>query len=182
MKVSHRIHARKIVLGYFYQYLFFDKLKNNDIVLKEILALDFVFNQQEDYVAKKEIFSKEILSYCDSDSQEELVYMIKHFFDLWKEDTIDMDYLFKMWTNMIKYIDEMILAVDSYAISFPYDQMDTIDQAIFLLWYVERKELETPKEILLNELVEMAKRYADEWSGKLINGIMHKIISKKQQS
>jgi transcription termination factor NusB len=29
---------------------------------------------------------------------------------------------------------------------------------------------------LLNEMIELAKRYSDEWAPKLINGIMHKII------
>jgi transcription termination factor NusB len=30
---------------------------------------------------------------------------------------------------------------------------------------------------LLNELIELAKRYDDEWSPKLINWIMHKIVN-----
>jgi len=37
--------------------------------------------------------------------------------------------------------------------------------------------LETPKEILLNELIELAKRYSDEGSPKLINAIFHKIVN-----
>jgi transcription termination factor NusB len=40
--------------------------------------------------------------------------------------------------------------------------MDTIDQAIFLLGYIEDKVLQTPKEVLLNEMIELAKRYSDE--------------------
>jgi transcription termination factor NusB len=37
--------------------------------------------------------------------------------------------------------------------------------------------LETQKEILLNEMIELSKRYSDDWSPKLLNGIMHKIIA-----
>ncbi|MBO4516228.1 hypothetical protein J5751_02075 [bacterium] len=40
--------------------------------------------------------------------------------------------------------------------------MNTMNQALFILGYVEWKVLDTPKEILLNELVELAKRYDDE--------------------
>jgi len=40
--------------------------------------------------------------------------------------------------------------------------MNTMNQSLFLLGYVERKVLETPKEVLLNELIELAKRYDDE--------------------
>ena len=59
--------------------------------------------------------------------------------------------------------------------------MDVIDQALFLLGYMERKQLQTPKEVLLNELIELAKRYCDEGSPKLINGIMHKIVHEVEE-
>jgi N utilization substance protein B len=67
-------------------------------------------------------------------------------------------------------------AVDTYTESFNYQQMDAIDQAIFLLWYTEWKVLGTPKEILINEMVELAKRYSDSGAPKLVNGIMDKVI------
>jgi N utilization substance protein B len=54
--------------------------------------------------------------------------------------------------------------------------MDPIDETLLLLWYVEYKTINTPKEVVINEMVELAKRYADEWSPKLINGILHEIF------
>ncbi|NCO98026.1 hypothetical protein GW864_02505, partial [bacterium] len=33
------------------------------------------------------------------------------------------------------------------------------------------------KEILINEMIELAKRYSDDGSPKLLNGIMHKIVN-----
>ena len=30
---------------------------------------------------------------------------------------------------------------------------------------------------VINELIELAKRYDDEWSPKLLNGIMHKVFN-----
>ena len=67
--------------------------------------------------------------------------------------------------------------VDTYAQTFQFIQMDPLDQAIFLLGYTEWKELDTPKEVLLNEMIELAKRYSDEGAPKLLNGIMHKIVN-----
>jgi transcription termination factor NusB len=55
--------------------------------------------------------------------------------------------------------------------------MDVIDQMIFVLWYTEYTTLGTAKEVLLNEMIEIAKRYGDDASSKLINGIGHKILS-----
>lgn len=55
--------------------------------------------------------------------------------------------------------------------------MDLIDRVLFVLGYIEYTELRTPKEVMLNEMVELAKRYGDDSSSKLINGIGHKLLS-----
>jgi transcription termination factor NusB len=36
--------------------------------------------------------------------------------------------------------------------------------------------------VLLNEVVELAKRYADDGAAKLLNGILHKILDQAQPS
>jgi transcription termination factor NusB len=35
----------------------------------------------------------------------------------------------------------------------------------------------TPKEVVINEMVEFGKRYGDESSFKLLNGIAHKLFT-----
>jgi transcription termination factor NusB len=37
--------------------------------------------------------------------------------------------------------------------------MDIIDRAIFLLGYIEFVEVKNPKPVVLNEMIELAKRY-----------------------
>jgi N utilization substance protein B len=120
--------------------------------------------------------------YLTWEPEEGLMYVLNYFFNEWKSEDVDIDYVLKVWANLEKYRDEIINKINWYAQSFDYGQMDVIDQALFILWYVEWKELETPKEVLLNELVELAKRYCDEWSPKLINGIMHNIIAETSES
>lgn len=177
MKILQRINARKIVLWFFYQYLFFDKIKDDKLMKKEILSMNNIFPSQESYVEESDAFWELLLVYKNHSSEEELEYAIRHFFDKWKHEDIDMDYLFSMGRNIAKYQKDVVTEVDQYTTSFTYEKMDIIDQAIFLLGYVERKVVKTPKEVLLNELVELAKRYADDGSGKLINWIMHKVFS-----
>lgn len=177
MKVLQRINARKIVLWFYYQYLFFDKIKSDDSMMKDVLSMENVFPTQEEYVGESSSFADLLLTYKNHDSDDELAYAIKNFFDKRKEEDIDMNYLFEMGKNIAKYQDEVAIMVDKYTTSFGYEKMDTIDQAIFLMGYVEWKVLDTPKEVLLNEMIELAKRYADDGSAKLINGILHKIYS-----
>ena len=59
--------------------------------------------------------------------------------------------------------------------------MDVLDQAIFLLGYTEHKVLDTPKEILINEMIELAKRYSDDGAPKLINAVMDKVLNEKEK-
>jgi N utilization substance protein B len=88
-----------------------------------------------------------------------------------------MDYILQVGRGFSRYVKEVKEIVNTYAETFTYQQMDIIDQAIFLLGYSEYQLLHTPKEILINEMVELAKRYSDEGAPKLINGIMHKVVA-----
>ncbi len=184
MNVHHRINARKIVLSYFYENCFFYKLLEQDAAIKEALFIDSTFaSQTEKFSQERELFLNLIKDeYLTWEPEEGLMYVLNYFFNEWKSEDVDIDYVLKVWANLEKYRDEIINKINWYAQSFDYGQMDVIDQALFILWYVEWKELETPKEVLLNELVELAKRYCDEWSPKLINGIMHNIIAETSES
>ncbi len=178
MKVWNRINARKVVLSYFYQRCFFHNLSKQNIALNEVLSVQNIFASQGDIFAesKKELESK-IKSQLTISDDENIEYFVNIFFDKRKVEEIDMDYVFKVGSSFEKYLPEVITAIDQHTQSFSFSEMNTMNQSIFVLWYVERKVLETPKEILLNELIELAKRYDDEWSPKLINWIMHKIVN-----
>ena len=54
--------------------------------------------------------------------------------------------------------------------------MDLLDRVIFILGVAEYEIMQTPREVMLNEMVEFAKRYGDESSPKLINGIAHHLF------
>ncbi len=131
----------------------------------------------DEFKQSKEDFLQQIQTKLDISNDENIDYFINTFFDKRPVEEIDMDYVFKVWKSFEKYLSETIEQVDKHTQSFKFSEMNTMNQALFVLWYTERKVLETPKEILLNELIELAKRYDDEWSPKLLNGIMHKVFN-----
>lgn len=179
MKVWNRINARKIVLSYFYQRCFFLNLeKQIDLISSDILFVENIFMSQWEAFeeAKKELGNK-IKAKTEGIEDEDLKYYISVFFDRRDIEDIDTDYVFKVWSAFEKYYEEVVANVDSHTQSFSFSEMNTMNQAIFVLWYIERKVLETPKEILLNELIELSKRYDDDWSPKLVNWIMHNIVN-----
>ena len=178
MKVWNRINARKVVLSYFYQRCFFHNLWKQDKFISDILSVENIFQSNtEEFEKNKEIIKQKIQDQLWVSNDENFEYFVKIFFDKWDVEEIDMDYVMKVWWAYEQYLQEAIDSINKHTQSFTFQEMNTMNQALFILWYVEWKVLDTPKEILLNELVELAKRYDDEWSPKLINWIMHKILN-----
>ncbi len=183
MNIRARINARKIVLSYLYQHCFFVNLLKQEKVLTESLFIDYIFKTDKGmYEEEKNKLHDKIKTYIALYTPEDFKGFIDCFFDERSLDDIDFDYINKVGIDFVKYLDEIEAKVNTYATTFGYSQMDPLDQAIFLLGYTERKELQTPKEVLLNEMIEIAKRYSDEGAPKLLNGIMHKIIAEEAAS
>ena len=119
---------------------------------------------------------EKIASLLSEAGEEEVPYYLRHFFDQWKEEDVDMEYILKIWSAFSDYVSEVEKVVNEYTTSFSYQQMDVIDQSLFLLGYTEWKVLGTAKEILINEMIELAKRYSDEGAPRLVNGVMDKVL------
>jgi transcription termination factor NusB len=163
MNIKQRINARKIVLSYLYQHCFFVNLLLQDKVLTESLFIDYIFKTDTGmYDKEKDKLKEQIEVHLKIYTLEDFKEFVDCFFDERKYEDIDFDYISKVGIQFTKYIEEILEKVNGYAQTFGYRQMDPLDQAIFLLGYTERKELETPKEVLLNEMIELAKRYSDE--------------------
>ena len=178
MNIRARINARKIVLSYLYQHCFFVNLLHEDKMITESLFIDYIFKTDKGmYDEEKDKLKESIKTHLVIYTPEDFKAFVDCFFDERALDDIDFDYISKVGINFTKYIDEIQKKVNQYATTFEYAQMDPLDQAIFLLGYTEWKELETPKEVLLNEMIEIAKRYSDEGAPRLLNGIMHKIVN-----
>ncbi len=178
MNIRKRINARKVALSYIYQHCFFWNLLHQKSAIDESLFIDNIFQTQTDKFAKeKEVLLEKIEKYHTTLFEDHVEDFVENFFDEWTKEDIDFDYLLKVVPMTFTLESELKQQVDTYAQTFTYDDMDTIDRSLFLLGYGEWKALQTPKEVIINELIELAKRYSDEWAPKLLNGIMHKIIT-----
>ncbi len=178
MHIKQRIHARKLVLAYFYRHWFlFSIEKNNKAAIVEVnkVAEDVEREDQsvDDLFTQIQTFANRIK---DMDPVEKAKYLADYCFDNRWWDNIDMEYAFALITEYDNFKDKVEEHVNKYTTSFAFDQMDLIDQSVFILGYIEYSKLKTPKEILLNEMIELSKRYGDDGSWKLLNGIMHHII------
>lgn len=117
-----------------------------------------------------------------SQAMVHMVYMAERFFtneDKTKteiSDMVDVSFLKPMIEGRTRYYSAIIAAVNNNSTTFWFEKMDPIDKAIFLGGGVEYLVHKTPLKIMMNEMIEIAKRYGDEGSPKLINGIGHKVM------
>jgi len=60
------------------------------------------------------------------------------------------------------------------------DQIEKIERSILLVGTAELYYFETPYQVVINELVELSKKYGGASSGKFVNGVLDGIRSKKK--
>ncbi|KPJ69577.1 hypothetical protein AMJ44_03415 [candidate division WOR-1 bacterium DG_54_3] len=62
--------------------------------------------------------------------------------------------------------------IEQLAIDWPLDRMGKVDRSILRLAIQELKIGETPASVIINEAIELAKKYSGEEAAKFINGIL----------
>jgi N utilization substance protein B len=65
------------------------------------------------------------------------------------------------------------------AIDWPLDRIGKVDRSILRLAIQELKLGETPASVVINEAVELAKKYSGEETAKFINGILGAFVRGK---
>lgn len=105
-----------------------------DKVLTESLFIDYIFKTDAGmYDKEKEKLKDQIEIYIKIYTLEDFKEFIDCFFDERATEDIDFDYISKVGIQFTKYIHEITDKVNSFAQTFVYNQMDPLDQAIFLL-------------------------------------------------
>ena len=98
-----------------------------------------------------------------------------------KDETIEEDnkkFISENFSSIIKNNEELTKVIEnSLSETFPLDRIFKIDLAILL---VATNELvnykETPVKVVVNEAVELSKKYSTDKSYSFINGVLAKII------
>lgn len=202
MDIKQRINARKIVLSYFYQHCFFSSLKEKPLT-DGVSALGFLNYEEGENDKKSDFLDADFLkavaekkqadehwddivqaklnTYAEyTDIENEFPYILGAFFDQRSDEEVEIDYVLQIGNALPRYEKELIEKVNQHTKTFGYAKMDIMDQVLLLLGYCEYQVLHTPKEVIINEMVELAKRYADDGSPKLINGILHELFTTSQ--
>ncbi|NCN87746.1 MAG: transcription antitermination factor NusB [Candidatus Pacebacteria bacterium] len=85
----------------------------------------------------------------------------------------DYDHMIDQIIAESEELDKQILEV---APERPVSEINRVDLAILRQILFEAKYKETPKKVLINEAVELAKEFGTESSPKFVNGVLGKLL------
>ena len=78
----------------------------------------------------------------------------------------------KLFEGAAKYADELDALIVQHAQNWRLERMAIIDRAVLRLAIYELRSKETPSKVVLNEAVDLAKKFSSEDAGAFVNGIL----------
>jgi N utilization substance protein B len=78
----------------------------------------------------------------------------------------------KLFEGAAKDADELDALIVQHAQNWRLERMAIIDRAVLRLAIFELRAGETPPKVILNEAVELAKKFSSEDAGAFVNGIL----------
>ncbi len=105
------------------------------------------------------------------------------FFNPSSEDVFDganaenLGFVQQILKNFAEHYNEINELITSHLKNYTLNRLNKIDLAIIVVAVIELKYIkENPKEVVINEAVELAKKYSTEKSHKFINGLLADIV------
>lgn len=96
-----------------------------------------------------------------------------------KIDENDIEYIKGIHTGVLEHITEIVDMISSNLIGYTLDRLYKVDFAILIYCVYELKFTDTPDLVVINEGVELAKKFSDEKSPSFINGVLAKVLNDK---
>ncbi len=89
---------------------------------------------------------------------------------------VENDFVKNIVYGVIKYKDELDMLANSKMKDWDITRIDKTGAAILRIAIYELKYTDTPHVVVINEAVELAKKYSDEAVRKIINAVLDRLI------
>ena len=123
----------------------------------------------------------------------EKIMIILYQYDLMKSNGLDCnikdimkdnmdaenDFVKDMVYGVITYKEELDRLANSKMKDWDISRIDKTGAAILRLALYELKYTDTPFEVVINEAVELAKKYSDDSVRKIINAVLDKVVKEE---
>ena len=92
-----------------------------------------------------------------------------------KAAEIDNEFIKDIVYGVITHLNEIDELANKYLSNWTIDRLGNTDQAILRMGIYELMYTDTPKVVVINEAIELAKVFSDDDVRKMINSVMDKI-------
>ncbi len=102
-----------------------------------------------------------------------------HFADFAKHFQVSSDIaptVREMCRSTLDRISEIDTLIVSFSANWKIDRMASIDRNVLRLATSELMDKGAPPKVVMNEAIELAKKYGTNDSGKFVNGILDRIV------
>ena len=93
---------------------------------------------------------------------------------------IDNDFVKEVVYGVITHFNEIDSLCNKYMNDWTIDRIDKTGAAILRIAVYELKYTETPSVVVINEAIELAKKYSDDSVRKMINAVLDKMIKEQE--
>ena len=98
--------------------------------------------------------------------------------DVIKENQeVENEFVKDMVYGIVTNFDELTNIANNYLTDWKIDRLDLTGASILRMAIYEIKYMDTPKIVVINEAVELAKKYSDDSVRKMINASLDKMIN-----
>ena len=100
--------------------------------------------------------------------------------DVIKENLeIDNEFVKDIVHGVIKNIDEIDNIANTYLKDWTIDRLDSMGRSILRMAIYELKYMDTPDLVVINEAIELTKKYSDDNVRKMINAVLDKLVNEE---
>lgn len=84
----------------------------------------------------------------------------------------DLDFIKKLYKGVVGEYSDLENRVGELSKGFKIDRVFKVDKAALMMAVFELDNLDTPKSVVINEAVELAKKFSTEFSANFVNGVL----------
>lgn len=107
------------------------------------------------------------------EKDEEALSLLDYADDLTADDK---DYIRRVYAGVTENIDGLKEKISAHLENYRIERLYRPDLVALLLATYELETDEAPAKVIINEAVDLAKRYGTDKSGKFVNGVLAKMI------
>lgn len=107
---------------------------------------------------------------------DEIDDVLNNYIEENKPDESDKKFIEDIVRGTIEDLKEIDASIERHSKGWKLNRLGKVDLAILRMAVFELKHSDTPKNIVINEAVELAKKFGTEKSGAFVNGVLAGVL------